>query len=433
MLSKKILALIAGLMYAQSPTIAANSDPSGSATNMPASSHVKTIVLGSGCFWGAEKGYQALPGVIDAVSGYADGDARIEATYSDITRSEFRFDPGNYAEVVEVRYNTEILSTEALLQHFFEHHDPTQKNRQGNDVGTQYRSTILYTDEAQRQAAINLRDRYQQLLSAAGYGKIVTEIKPLHKFNQAEDYHQDYLAKNPNGYCPDHSTGITFARHTPAAVDNSALLAGKQIVVLEAEHCPFCEKFKQDVSKQYRGSIPMSYRMASGLEGLDLKTPTWATPTIYFLDNGKEVFGHQGYMSAQEFYQALGYFKLGDSEAYKVAFAQGTDSRYCRQYEIFKNTPDGVFIDKLSGAPLFDTRDRFNSGSGWLSFTRSVEGATVERPDDSFGMMRTEVLSSSSGIHLGHVFDDGPNGKPRYCINATVLEFVARSEQSREP
>ncbi len=232
--------------------------------------------------------------------------------------------------------------------------------------------------------------------------------------------------KNPNGYCPNHATGVTFTKHATAKVDNSALLTGKQVVVLEAEHCPFCERFKKDVSSKYQGSIPMTFRMAAGLKGLNLKTPTWATPTIYFLDNGKEVFGHQGYMSAEEFYKALGYFKLGDSEAYRVAFAQGTDSRFCRQYEEFKHTPDGVFIDKLSGAPLFDTRDRFNSGSGWLSFTSPVEGATIEQVDDSYGMHRTEVLSSSSGIHLGHVFNDGPNGKPRYCINATVLEFVAR-------
>jgi peptide methionine sulfoxide reductase msrA/msrB len=434
MLSKKTITLLAGLLCVQFPALAAVPAPAKPSANtpisLPASSHVKTIVLGSGCFWGAEKGYEALPGVIDAVSGYADGSDSIKPAYREITKYEHKFDPKNYAEVVEVRYNNGVLSTEALLQHFFEHHDPTQKNRQGNDIGTQYRSIIHYTDESQHQAALKLRDQYQPLLTAAGYGKIVTEIKPLRKFHPAEEYHQDYLAKNPNGYCPNHATGVTFARdasrHALAPVDNSALLKGKQIVVLEAEHCPFCAQFKQDVSKEYQGSIPMTFRMASGLDGLTLKTPTWATPTIYFLDDGKEVLGHQGYMTAAEFYKALGYFKLGDTEAYRVAFAKGTDSRFCRQYEKFKNTPDGVFIDSLSGVPLFDTRDRFNSGTGWLSFTKPVEGATIERPDNSFGMKRTEVLSSSSGIHLGHVFDDGPDGKPRYCINATVLEFVPR-------
>ena len=126
----------------------------------------------------------------------------------------------------------------------------------------------------------------------------------------------------------------------------------------------------------------------------------------------------------------LGKFKLGDSEAYDVAFNKGTDARFCKEYEIFKNTPDGIFIDKLSGEPLFDTRDRFISRSGWLSFTRPVEGSVYKKPDNSFGMRRTEIRSVSSDIHLGHVFDDGPKGMPRYCINATVLEFIPRAGSS---
>ena len=395
---------------------------------MPATAHIKTLVLGSGCFWGAEKGYEALPGVIDAVSGYADG-RNVEVNYEAISSRAHKRDPDNYAEVVEVRYNEAVLSTRKLLEHFFEEHDPTQKNRQGNDVGTQYRSLILYTDDAQRDAALAARDEYQKLLTAAGYGEITTAIKPLEKFNPAEEYHQDYLAKNPHGYCPNHETGVRFAAQEAApahAVDNAALLHGQQIVVLEAEHCPYCARFKHDVTDAYAGSVPLSFRMADQLDGLTLKTPTWATPTVYFLKDGKEVFGRQGYMTAAEFYQALGDFKLGKSQAHEVAFGGGTDRRYCRRYEKFKDTPDGVFIDKLSGAPLFDTRDRFNSGSGWLSFTKPVAGATVDKPDHSFGMERTEVLSSSTGIHLGHVFDDGPNGQPRYCINATVLDFKPR-------
>ena len=111
-------------------------------------------------------------------------------------------------------------------------------------------------------------------------------------------------------------------------------------------------------------------------------------------------------------------------EAYNVAFNQGTDPTYCKEYELFKNTPEGVFIDKLSGAPLFDTKHRFNSRTGWLSFTEAVKDSVTEHMDYSYGMVRVEIRSKSSGIHLGHLFNDGPNGKPRYCINATVLEFV---------
>ena len=123
----------------------------------------------------------------------------------------------------------------------------------------------------------------------------------------------------------------------------------------------------------------------------------------------------------------LGIFKLGESEAYSVAFNQGTDPVFCKEYELFKDTPEGVFIDKLSGAPLFDTKDRFNSRTGWLSFTKPVDGSVTEHMDYSYGMTRVEIKSKSSGIHLGHVFQDGPNGLPRYCINATVLEFVPRN------
>lgn len=134
-------------------------------------------------------------------------------------------------------------------------------------------------------------------------------------------------------------------------------------------------------------------------------------------------------MDAKTFYKALGEFKLGNnSEAFEVAFGQGTDRRFCKQYEIFKNTPDGVFVDKLSGDILFDTKDRFDSGSGWLSFYKAVDGSTIQKEDTSYGMIRTEVIAKKSGIHLGHVFNDAPGGKQRFCINATVLEFVPRNK-----
>jgi peptide methionine sulfoxide reductase msrA/msrB len=334
--------------------------------------------------------------------------------------------------VVEVTYNKNLISTEELLMHYFESHDPTQLNRQGNDIGTQYRSIILYSTQEQKQVVDSLMQTYQTLLSAAGYGPIVTSVKPVENFYKAEKYHQDYIAKNPNGYCPDHSTGVRFdKRNTLEILDNSKLLSGKHIIVIEAEgYCPYCEKFKAEVVKNYLGNIPLIFRFASQLQDLEIKSPTWATPTILFIEDGEEVFGYQGYLSPKEFYQALGYFKLGDSEAYKVAFQQGTDARFCKEYEIFKNTPDGIFVDKLSGAPLFDTKDRFNSSTGWLSFTAPIKGSVYTKPDNSYGMRRTEIRSVTSDIHLGHVFPDGPNGMPRYCINATVLDFKLRDDLS---
>ena len=212
-----------------------------------------------------------------------------------------------------------------------------------------------------------------------------------------------------------------------ASFDNSALMTGQHIVVIDAEFCPFCEKFKETVANDYRGDVPMHFRKATQLNGLSIESPTWATPTLLFMEDGKEVYGIQGYVEPKTFYKALGAFKLGESEAFDVAFNKSTDSRFCKQYEQFKNVGEGVFIDTLSGAPLFDTRDRFNSSSGWLSFTKPVEGSVYSRPDNSYGMRRTEIRSVTSDIHLGHVFPDGPNGMPRYCINATVLNFKPRS------
>lgn len=395
---------------------------------MEATRQLDSIVLGEGCFWGAEKRLEALPGVIDAVSGYADGRG-FDPSYREIIKRKHKNNPDNYAEVVEVTFNPQKISLETILKDYFEAHDPTQYNRQGNDIGTQYRSTILTNSDEQAAVAQKLLDEYQILMTAAGYGKIVTSIKPLDQFHPAEDYHQDYLQKNPNGYCPDHSTGVKFdaSDEVQEVVDNSALMQGKQILVIDSQnYCPYCEKFKAEVGNKYQGSIPLTYRYASQLDGLTIKSPTWATPTIIFLEDGKEVHANQGYLTPKEFYQLLGAFKLGNTEAYNVAFQHGTDSRFCKEYEIFKNTPEGVFIDKLSGAPLFDTRDRFNSGTGWLSFTKPVDGSVTEHIDKSYGMVRTEIRSASTGIHLGHVFNDGPNGLPRYCINATVLEFNPR-------
>jgi peptide methionine sulfoxide reductase msrA/msrB len=399
------------------------------ADNDQSTNHIEKIVLGSGCFWGAEKGYEALEGVIDAVSGYADGEG-VRPNYREITKFTNKFNPNNHAEVVEVTFNKNLISIEDLMIHYLESHDPTQFNRQGNDIGTQYRSIVLFSNNSQKQKMLELIAEYQILLNEEGYGQIRTAVKPLKKFFKAENYHQDYIKKNPNGYCPDHSTGVRFVRNIAEPKnDNSKLKVGKNIVVIEPSgYCPYCDKLREDVLNEYAGNIPLHYRKASELEGINLVTPTWATPTILFIQDGEEVFGYQGYLNQKDFYKALGSFQLGNSEAYRVAFNDGTDARFCKEYEIFKDTPDGVFVDKLSGAPLFDTRDRFNSGTGWLSFTRPVEGSVYRRADNSYGMKRIEIRSVSSDIHLGHVFPDGPNGLPRYCINATVLNFKTRKE-----
>lgn len=278
---------------------------------MSASKHIDSIVLGAGCFWGAEKRYAAIPGVLDSVSGYADGKG-VAPTYREITKYKHKNNPNNHAEVVKVTFNRSAINLEAILRQYFEGHDPTQVNGQGNDIGTQYRSTILTNSPEQAAIAQKIRDQYQGRLSAKGYGKISTHIKPLTEFFPAEDYHQDYLLKNPKGYCPDHSTGVKFVEdNSKPPVDNSRLQKGQHIVVIEsANYCPFCEKFKKEVVAKYTKQSPISFRKANELKGLTIKTPTWATPTILFLDYGKEVAGHQGYMKAEEFYAQLAELKF---------------------------------------------------------------------------------------------------------------------------
>ena len=397
------------------------------ALNIALVAKTQTIVLGAGCFWGVEKYFEALDGVTKATSGYAGGEYK-DPTYREVLKHKNSTSIVNHTEVVEVVYNDSKLPTKTLLKAFWELHNPTQGNQQGNDRGNNYRSALYYSNETQKQVAFKTKELYQTLLTKAGYGSITTEVQPLTKFYPAEVYHQNYLKKNPLGYCPNHATGVKFSK---LKNENQSIspLGGKEIVVIDAEHCRFCEKFKTHVTDSYKGTVPLRTAKEHELKGFLLKHKIEGTPTILFIEDGKEIHNHIGYMDEKTFYKALGEFKLGvESEAFDVAFNHATDSRYCKQYEIFKHVKDGVFIDKISGDILFDTKDRFNSGSGWLSFFKAVDGATIEKEDNTLGMRRVEIIAKKSGAHLGHVFNDAPNGKQRFCINATVLEFVPRDK-----
>ncbi len=387
------------------------------------------IVFGAGCFWGVEKHFENLQGVKRAVSGYAGGEYE-NPSYEKVLKHRYDESITNHTEVVKVVYDDSKISTMDLIKSFWELHDPTQGNRQGNDKGNNYRSAIYYTTQEQKAIALATKEVYQKLLTKAGYGQITTEIKPLKRFYPAEVYHQNYLEKNPFGYCPNHATGVKFDNtKIEVAHESISPLGGKEIVVIEADHCRFCEKFQKDVLENYKGTIPLRKAYMENLKGFKLKTQIVGTPTILFIEDGKEVESFVGYMDEKRFYKALGAFKLGrESEGYDVAFNQKTDGRFCKKYKEFANTGDGVFRDKISGEILFDTRDRFNSGSGWLSFYKAVDGAVIEKEDNSYGMRRIEVVAKKSGAHLGHVFDDAPGGKRRFCINASVLEFVPREQ-----
>lgn len=163
-----------------------------------------------GCFWGAERKFWELDGVYSTGVGYAAGHTP-NPTYREVCTGMT-----GHAEAVLIVFDPEVIRYEDLLQAFWESHNPTQGMRQGNDVGTQYRSGIYYFDDAQRSAAEASRDAYQPRLTAAAHGRITTEILPAQEFFYAEDYHQQYLAKNPGGYCGLGGTGVTCPVGIPA-------------------------------------------------------------------------------------------------------------------------------------------------------------------------------------------------------------------------
>ena len=164
---------------------------------------LERAIVGMGCFWGAERVFWQPPGVYTTAVGYAGGFTR-NPTYEEVCTGRT-----GHAEVVLAVFDPARTSFDEMLRLFWENHDPTQGMRQGNDVGTQYRSLLLWTTEAQREAAESSRRTYQRVLSEAGYGEITTEIAPAGPFYYAEPYHQQYLAKNPNGYCGLGGTGVT--------------------------------------------------------------------------------------------------------------------------------------------------------------------------------------------------------------------------------
>jgi peptide-methionine (S)-S-oxide reductase len=164
---------------------------------------MQTAVFAMGCFWGEERKFWQAPGVYSTAVGYAGG-YTANPNYREVCSGQT-----GHTESVLVVFDPTVTSYEALLKLFWENHDPTQGMRQGNDTGTQYRSAIYWSTPAQRDAALASRDAFQPVLTAAGYGAITTEIAEAGPFYYAEDYHQQYLAKNPGGYCGIGGTGVS--------------------------------------------------------------------------------------------------------------------------------------------------------------------------------------------------------------------------------
>ncbi len=304
----------------------------------------KTIYLAGGCFWGVEEYMDRLDGVYDASSGYANGKTE-NPTYEDVVRNNT-----GHAETVKVVYNPKEVSLTQLLNKFFEVVDPVSVNRQGNDVGVQYRSGIYYENEEDKQEAQlvldELKNQYEK--------EIAVELVPLSNYYTAEEYHQDYLKKNPNGYC-------------------------------HIDLPPLQEDEPQIDPNDY--SLPTDTDIKEDLTDLQ----------------------------------------------YDVTQNGATERAFTSEYDKFYEP--GIYVDIVTGEPLFSSDDKYDSGTGWPSFTRPITSDVItEHEDIGFGMVRTEVKSRTGDSHLGHVFPDGPDeeGGLRYCINGAALNFIPYDEMQDE-
>ena len=316
----------------------------------------KTIYLAGGCFWGLEAYFERIGGIIDAVSGYANGKTR-NPRYEDVVKGD-----SGHAETVKVTYDPERISLPDILQYYFRVIDPTSLNRQGNDIGSQYRTGVYYTDPAERaviaQALAAEQKKHRQPL--------VVENQALSAFYQAEEYHQDYLAKNPDGYC--------------------------HIDIRQAD-------------------IPLAKPAG--------KSPQ--TPQAALNSDGSPVIDPGKYRKPDD---ATLRSKLS---AIQYDVTQKGDTEYAFSHEYDHLFEPGIYVDIVSGEPLFSSADKYNSGCGWPSFTRPISKAVVTEHDDtSYNMRRVEVRSRVADTHLGHVFPDGPKDKGglRYCINGASLRFI---------
>ncbi|MBF0786520.1 peptide-methionine (R)-S-oxide reductase MsrB [Streptococcus sp. 19428wC2_LYSM12] len=297
---------------------------------------LREIYLAGGCFWGVEEYFSRVSGVADAVSGYANGKGN-STKYELISQT-------GHAETVKVTYDKNQVSLREILLHYFRIIDPTSINKQGNDRGSQYRTGVYYTDKGDSAIIEEVFDEQSKKLDKP----LSVEAGALENFVEAEEYHQDYLKKNPNGYC--------------------------HINVNQAQYPVIDESLYPKPSDE------------------DIQ-------------------------------------KMLTAEEYAVTQKNDTERAFSNRYwDQFK---DGLYVDIVTGEPLFSSKDKYDSGCGWPSFSKPISPDVATYKDDrSFNMVRTEVRSRVGDSHLGHVFTDGPKDKGglRYCINSLSIKFIPKSE-----
>jgi len=311
---------------------------------------LQDIYLAGGCFWGVEAYMARVYGVYDVTSGYANGNTE-NPTYEEVIRENT-----GHAETVHVRYDPERVDLEGLLDHYFLIIDPTLLNQQGNDRGEQYRTGIYYENEADLAVIDKVvtaqEDRYDD--------PIVTEVELLDNYYLAEEYHQDYLEKNPDGYC----------------------------------HVEFDTLEDQKLGEDAQSLID---------------------PALYPKPSDDELKA-----------------TLTDIQ-YAVTQEDDTERAFSSEYDGFYEP--GIYVDITTGEPLFSSADKYDSTTGWPSFTKPIDPDVVTEHDDGlFFMKRTEIRSRAGDNHIGHVFNDGPadKGGLRYCMNGAALLFVPEADMEAE-
>lgn len=291
----------------------------------------KDIYLAGGCFWGVEAYFKKIKGVLDTAVGYSNGKSD-QTNYNNIGMT-------GHSETVKISFDEEQVSLTKILEYYFAIIDPTSKNRQGNDIGTQYRTGIYFVNEKDKAVIERFVNSQQKFYKE----KIQVEVLPVSNYVTAEEYHQNYLEKNPNGYCH-----INIRKHP------------------------------EDVVKEKRS-------------------------------------------------------KLLGRDRYQITTLSGTEPPFNNEYS--DNHEKGIYVDVITGEPLFISTDKFDSGTGWPSFTKPVSKDSLEEIEDrTLGMKRVEVKGKGSNSHLGHVFEDGPRdqGGLRYCMNSASLRFIPLAEMSSE-
>ena len=318
--------LVMATMVLPNSSLLAGNNANPSLNKAAVDSNTPFIVLGMGCFWGAEKRMQALVGVLDVEAGYAGGDVA-NPSYRTLHDIEESINEGkaikNHAEVVKVYYDSKQTGLEQVLIQFWENHNPTQGNRQGNDIGSNYRSTVFYRTDEERQLAEKTRTNYQATLKMAGMAKpMTTEIVLLKNYTSAETYHQDYLDKNPLGYCGLGGVGVAyFDPSMPIRGENTQttksvgseqnwqpikLNAKEQLIAFESVECSYCKQFDRDVLSTWKNIIPIvPTHLTTPPPGWKLNQALFATPTIVLFRNQLEVARYTGYQGGQQFWKWL--------------------------------------------------------------------------------------------------------------------------------